>query len=62
MVAVEGEKEKDCFLVGTLSLRGVRDVPRSKAAPESSPLLPANDVQLLEYSEDTNEVPRFPHG
>ena len=56
MVALEGEKEKDCFLVGTVSLRGVRDIPRGKQTPETTPFLPPNDVQLLEFNEDNGEV------
>ncbi len=56
MVALEGEKEKDCFLVGTLSLRGVRDIPRGKQTQDSTSFLPPNDVQLLEYNDDNGEV------
>ena len=58
MVALEGDKSKDCFLVGTLSVRGVRDVPKSKQPQEKeqSAFLPPNDVQLLEFNEDTGEV------
>jgi hypothetical protein len=62
MVALEGEKEKDCFLVGTLSLRGVRDLPRAKQSQDSTPFLPQNDVQLLEFNEDNGEVLKFCRG
>eukprot|EP00960_Hanusia_phi_P077392 768685-Hanusia_phi.AAC.4 len=51
VASIRAAANSDLFLVATVGVKGVRDLPG-----KSQTGAPSHDVQLLEYNEDTAEV------